>query len=31
MIPFIAYDLCEGCGACAELYPEVFVMRGDLA
>lgn len=28
---FIAYDLCEGCGGCADEFPELFVMRDDKA
>jgi len=31
MVPFIDYGLCEGCGACADEYPGLFVMRDDLA
>lgn len=31
MIPYIDYSQCEGCGACAELYPLFFVMRDDRA
>lgn len=27
MIPYIDYSKCEGCGACAELYPMFFEMR----
>jgi len=30
-IPFIDYALCVGCGACAEAFPEVFVIRDGLA
>lgn len=26
----IDYSLCEGCGACAALYPRFFVMMNDL-
>ncbi|MFI5296399.1 MAG: ferredoxin [Thermodesulfovibrionales bacterium] len=31
MIPYIDYSKCEGCGACAELYPLFFEMRDDRA
>ncbi|MGE5237455.1 MAG: ferredoxin [Chloroflexota bacterium] len=31
MIPFVDYSKCEGCEACAELYPEFFVMKDDRA
>jgi ferredoxin len=31
MIPFIDYSLCEGCGACAEVYPIFFEMRDEKA
>jgi len=27
MTLFIDYSLCEGCGACAEVYPIFFEMR----
>lgn len=27
MIPYIDYSLCVGCGACVELYPEIFFLR----
>ncbi len=27
----IAYHLCVGCGACAEVCPEIFEMIGDKA
>ena len=27
LIPYIDYSLCVGCGACAELYPAIFVLR----
>jgi len=30
-IPYIDYSLCAGCGACAELYPELFEIRDGLA
>ena len=26
---YIDYSLCTGCGACAELYPMFFEMRGE--
>jgi len=29
MIPYIDYSSCTGCGACAALYPEFFVMRDE--
>jgi ferredoxin len=25
----VDYDLCEGCGSCVEVCPEVFEMRDD--
>ena len=31
MIPYIDYSKCEGCGACAALYPLFFEMRDDRA
>lgn len=31
MIIYIDYSRCEGCGACAELYPLFFEMRADRA
>ncbi len=31
MMPIVDYGLCEGCGACAELYPKVFEMRDEKA
>lgn len=31
MIPYVDYGLCEGCGACAELFPAVFEMLDDKA
>ena len=31
MIPYIDYSLCEGCCACAELYPLFFEMRDEKA
>jgi ferredoxin len=27
--PVVDYDLCEGCGTCVELCPEVFELRDD--
>jgi ferredoxin len=27
--PVINYDLCEGCGTCSELCPEVFELKED--
>lgn len=30
-IPFVDYSACEGCAACAELYPQFFVMKDDKA
>jgi len=27
MIPSVDYGLCNGCGACAEVYPQFFEMR----
>ena len=31
MVPNIDYGLCEGCGGCAEAYPQFFDMRDDKA
>jgi ferredoxin len=31
MTPYVAYDLCAGCGGCAELFPELFEMRQEQA
>ena len=31
MTPNIDYGLCEGCGACAEMYPLFFEIRDDKA
>ena len=31
MILYIDYSKCEGCGACAALYPLFFEMRDDRA
>ena len=28
---YIDYALCEGCGACQELYPDLFEMRDSVA
>jgi len=30
LIPSIDYSLCKGCGACAEIYPSIFVMREEM-
>ena len=27
--PVMNYDLCEGCGTCVELCPEVFELKDD--
>ncbi len=31
LIPYIDYGLCEGCAACAELFPDIFEMRDEKA
>jgi len=31
MVPIVDYGLCEGCGACAELYPQLFEIRDEKA
>jgi ferredoxin len=31
MVPNIDYGLCQGCGGCAEAYPQFFEMRDDKA
>jgi ferredoxin len=31
MVPNIDYGLCEGCGGCAEAYPQFFEMRDEKA
>ena len=31
MVPNIDYGLCEGCGGCAEAYPQYFEMRDEKA
>jgi len=31
LIPYIDYSKCEGCGACAELYPLFFIMKDEKA
>lgn len=28
---YIDYGLCKGCGACAEIFPSIFVMRDEKA
>ncbi len=30
-IPNIDYSLCQGCGGCAEMFPDLFEMRDDRA
>ena len=30
-VPNIDYSLCQGCGGCAEAYPDLFEMRADRA
>lgn len=30
-IPNIDYSLCQGCGGCAEAFPDFFEMRDDRA
>jgi len=29
-IPYVHYDRCTGCGGCAAVYPQFFVMRDGL-
>jgi len=31
LIPYIDYGLCEGCEACAEVFPDLFEMRDEKA
>ena len=31
MVPNIDYGLCQGCGGCADAYPQFFEMRDDKA
>jgi len=31
MTPIVDYGLCEGCGACAEVYPMFFELREEKA
>ncbi len=31
MVPNIDYSLCEGCGGCAEAFPQFFEMRDEKA
>jgi len=31
MVPNIDYGMCEGCGGCAEAYPQFFEMREEKA
>jgi ferredoxin len=31
MVPNIDYGLCEGCGGCAEAFPQFFEMREEKA
>ncbi len=30
-VPNIDYSLCQGCGGCADAYPQFFEMRDDKA
>jgi ferredoxin len=30
-VPNIDYSRCEGCGGCAEAFPQLFEMRGEKA
>jgi ferredoxin len=30
-VPNIDYSLCQGCGGCAEAFPQLFEMRGERA
>ena len=31
IVPVISYGECNGCGACAEVYPNIFEMKDDKA